>query len=308
MNERMERNTEKGMSYEGFEKCIVMDLQRMLGSDVKVLMQDVIKNNDTKLKGLTVVSHDTNISPTIYLDYYYSQYEKGRALDEIEQELICIYKQNKVNANVEVSFFTEWQRVKDNIVFKLVNYKRNQELLKDVPHIRFLDLAIVFNCLLEANEKGNATILIHNHHLKYWNVTKDDLHIVATENTPKLLQCDLRNIVDVITNMLSNDNEIGNAEENICPMYVLSNIYKLNGASCILYQNVLKDFSEKVGSDLYILPSSTHEVLLVPVMDEMSHMEFSEMVKEINATQVLPEEILSDHPYKYVRALDKIIM
>ncbi len=59
---------------------------------------------------------------------------------------------------------------------KLINYERNRELLKRVPYYRFLDLAIVFLCLVESDSSGTATVLIHNEHLTYWGITRDDLY------------------------------------------------------------------------------------------------------------------------------------
>lgn len=296
------------MSFEGFCKCIQMDVQKIIGSKYEVIVQEIIKNNDTKRKGLIILSDESNISPNIYLDFFYGQYEEGRRIDEIEQEIISIYEKNKSNVSMDVSFFTDWNQVKERIVFKLVNFQRNEELLKDVPHFKFLDLAMVFSYLMTSDEEGNATILIRNHHLEFWNATKDDLHRSALENTEKLLPYEINNMAQVLADMLPEEAEMLIKEDYSCPMYVLTNKYKLNGAACILYQNVLKDFSQKSGTDILILPSSTHEVLLIPEMEGMSYQEYSQMVKEVNETQVMQEEILSDHIYRYVRALDKVVM
>ena len=84
-------------------------------------------------------------------------------------------------------------------------------------------------------------------------------------------------------------------------MYVLTNQNKLNGASCILYEHLLELFADRLGADLYILPSSVHEVILIPATSDTSFAELSRMVKEVNETQVSPEEILSDHVYYFSR-------
>ena len=89
-------------------------------------------------------------------------------------------------------------------------------------------------------------------------------------------------------------------------MYVCSNSQKVNGAGVILYKDLLKQFAEKTGSDFYILPSSIHETLLVPVSDQMEVEALRSMVREVNATQVAPEEVLSDNVYIYRREDDKI--
>ena len=298
------------MNYPEFKQHIVSAIQEALGRDVQVTIQDIVKNNDTHLDGLTVLSTQYNLSPTIYLDYYFRKYEKGVSLPEIEQEILSVYQATCPCASIDISFFTDYDKVKSRIVFKLVNYERNRDLLATIPHFRFLDLAIVFNCLLESHSGGSATILIHNHHLGYWEITRDDLYALAVHNTPLLLKYDLRNMTDVLKELLCDEESLQTPPEveNVCPMYMLSNQNKLNGSVCILYQDLLKDFSERLGCDLYILPSSVHEVLILPAQNDTSCQSLSEMVKEINSSQLSREEILSDHVYYYSRKTCRITM
>ena len=92
------------------------------------------------------------------------------------------------------------------------------------------------------------------------------------------------------------------------PMYVLSNKSKLNGSGCLFYHNLLHNLCEKLECDLYILPSSIHEVILIPAYDHDSYDELTSMVKEVNSTQLSKEEILSDHVYFYSRETGQISM
>lgn len=298
------------MNYQKFKQHIVVTLQSELGSEVTVTIQDIIKNNDTHLDGLTILSPRHNISPTIYLDYYFRQYEKGRSLSDISQDILSAYQENCPSGHIDISFFTDYDKVKNQIIFKLINYDRNKELLKDVPHYRFLDLAIVFNCLLESDSTGNATILIHHRHLDFWNITKDDLYALAFCNTPRLLPYDLRSMTEILAELLRDNESLsfpGDAT-SICPMYVLSNQHKLNGSVCILYQNLLRDFARRLSSDLYILPSSVHEVLIIPAVNQISYQELSDMVRDVNSSQLSREKILSDHVYYYSRENCQITM
>ena len=90
------------------------------------------------------------------------------------------------------------------------------------------------------------------------------------------------------------------------PMYVLSNRTRVQGASCILYPNILKDFAAAVKSDFYILPSSVHEVILLPVQGDEDEEGLKRMVCEVNETQVEREEVLSDSVYYYSREREKL--
>lgn len=335
------------MTYQTFKQQIRQSLQDSFGSDVSIILQDILKNNNTHLDGLTVLIPGCNISPTIYLNDYFHAYENGRSFSDICTEIRTIYQHNKPAHSVDISFFTNYEKVQSRIIFKLINYERNKTLLADVPHFRFLDLAIVFNCLIgiypddisqsfskentsspAASHGSSATILIHNHHLSFWNITKDDLYALACKNTPDLQHYELRNMSDVLKELLSDDESSALLTPPApFPMYVLSNRTKLNGSACILYQDLLKNFAERLRSDLYILPSSIHEVLIIPVnsfasspdpllssendfqdTSQQSYRELSEMVREVNATQLSTEDILSDHVYYFSRESSRITM
>lgn len=136
------------MTYQTFKQQIRQSLQDAFGSDVSIILQDILKNNNTHLDGLTVLTPGCNISPTIYLNDYFHAYENGRPISDICTEIRDIYQQNKPAHSVDISFFTCYEKVQSRIIFKLINYERNKALLTDVPHFRFLDLAIVFNCLI----------------------------------------------------------------------------------------------------------------------------------------------------------------
>lgn len=299
-------------NYSEFKQHILCNLQERLGSDTQITVQDIIKNNDTHLDGLTILSAGQNLSPTIYLNHYYNQYTGGKLLSEIEDDILDIYHNNRLSNTIDVSFFTNYDKVKSHIVFKLINYERNHELLQQVPHYHFLDLAVVFICLLTSSSSDNsaATILIYNHHLNYWNITNDDLYTLAKQNTPKLLTYDLRNMTDVLKELFSIDYISNNVSEEIpvYPIYVLTNQYKLNGSSCILYHNLLQDFANHLNCDLFILPSSVHEVLIIPVKNQTTSQELSNMVKDVNSSQLSREEVLSDHVYYFSRESGQITM
>lgn len=297
------------MTYQEFKQTIVYAISNKLGSDFRVSLQDIIKNNDTHLDGLTILSKGSNISPTIYLNYYYDQYLSGKSLSSVQDDILLSYHKNVPKENIDISFFTDFAKVKTRIIFKLVNYDRNKELLSKVPHVRYLDLAIVFNCFVNSTEEGYATILIHHHHLSFWNISTDELYNLAMKNTPHLLQYQLQNMSDVILNLFFEDeSQIPQDSIPDFPMYVLSNVTKLNGSGCILYEDLLSDIAETLDSDFYILPSSIHEVLLIPVESASSYEELSSMVKEINNTQLAREEVLSDLVYFYSRHSGKITM
>lgn len=328
------------MEYHAFLELVREDVERTIGGNAKALVNPIMKNNAIHLDGLSVMGGNENISPTIYLNDYYKEFMEGREIGTIIDEIIDIYERNKLNAPINVSFFTEFEQVKKKIMYKLINYDKNRELLEKVPHVRFLDLAIVFYCLVSDDIFENATILIHNSHMDIWNVDTDELFSIASENTPRQLKGQVRSMEEVMREMLtgelkeemktafsdlekeekgleiSEEDFDGFLERILAPpssvsenaMYVLSNNMKVNGAACLLYQDMLRELAEELDKDLYILPSSIHEVILVPVTYGCSKNDLGRMVREVNETQVADEEVLSDMVYVYSRETGIISM
>lgn len=276
---------------------------------------------------------EKNISPTIYLNHFYDAYEGGTTFGETIKNIIDIYEQNKIEENVDMEFFTDYSQVKQKIAYKLINYDKNRELLEDIPYVKYLDLAIVFYCIVMDERIGNASILIHNKHCAMWDVTPEEIYTIAMQNTPRLLPSELRNMEDVIRQIISEDLQrefqsftvkdakgdqtkeseewMGNVADQMIesirinkqavPMYVLSNHTRVHGAACMLYQDVISEFAEDLQKDLYILPSSIHEIILIPVEYSDNTLKLNEMVQEVNMSQVDEEEVLADHAYYYSR-------
>ena len=302
------------------------------GSCVKI--QKILKNNDIELEALTVLTDESSVSPTIYLEPFYEDYLQGKNINEIVMEIYVLYRENENQLHFDIDIFKDFDNVKDKIVYKLINTKSNRKLLRDVPHIPYLDLTIVFDCIFDNEYLGHATALIHNIHMNMWEVTKEQLYEMAKVNTPRLLRCELREMNDLLHEILLDDiqktvceanngydtengtidaNEVAeNLMKNMdevkrqISMYVLTNQQRMNGAASLLYENIIKDFANVLHQDLFILPSSVHEVILVPDAGDIDREELNDMVKSVNATDLVAVDILSDHVYYYNRETDKI--
>ena len=300
------------MEYREFLENVRKEVESRYDSNVSVTLNHVMKNNGTELDGITIMEKDKNIAPTIYINSFYDRYREGVSLKAVVSEIIRIYNQNKNSININADYFENYENVRKTIVYKLVNYQKNKKLLEDVPYKRVLDLAVVFYCLIEQRKGVSATALIHNEHLRIWNVTEDEIYNDALKNTPVLLAgsiVPMSKILSEIAGTAPVDND-----EKVCEytgediLYVLTNSSRVNGAACILYDNLLKKFANDVHSDLYILPSSVHEVIIVPKKNAFDKSELADMVREVNEQGVLQDEILSDNVYEYNRKNGLITM
>lgn len=290
------------MDYQEFIERIANLLQERMGADYEVKVTNITKNNDIRLVGVIMMRESDRISPTIYLEEPYRQYLAGTDMQEIVDKIVALYKEQVRGIDFDIDLFKEFECVRDRIFYKVINYEKNRKLLDDVPYFRWCDLAVVFYYAVEAKSMGRASILIHKNHLTMWAQTSDVLYQVAQRNMrqymPELL-LPMYELVEEITGV-----KLEQADG--VSMYVLTNQAKLNGASVMLYSDKIKELADRLQSDLIILPSSVHEVLLLPDDHEQKYDFYRQMVEEVNATQVEPEEILSYNLYRYSRKKEEI--
>ena len=315
------------MRFHTFIFHVLQKIQEDMDKHVKITVCDVPKNNGIVLTGLTFTQDGINISPTIYLDKFYQEYEEGQSMEEIVEEIKKIYHQSKMEGDLNMDFFTNYENAKKNIVYKLINYEKNRELLEDVPHRKYLDFAIVYYYLVNREEFSNASILIHNKHMDNWGVDEKELFAVAKNNTPGLLPAHFCGMMEILKELTEEkDSFLDRILEERCMsdadeikmlveihirkdetgMYVLSNESRLFGAVAMLYEGMLKKCANQLNADLYILPSSVHEVIILADEGQIDKDKLEKMVREVNATQVEPEEFLSDYVYYFSRKTGKI--
>jgi hypothetical protein len=318
-----------------------------IGTGYNVEINHVIKNNSIELDGLVILKDNERITPNIYLNPYYERYLAGDSFMRLVDEIIHVYRNTQEDGDSDtLSICYEFNEMKSCIIYRLINYDRNRKLLMEVPHIHFMDLAITFHCLVKNNEKGIGTIRITNEHINNWNINIETLKEIARINTPVLFPPVIKSMNDVIMDILEHDihtfsqdesngdfliphgafdqftdQSIDLYDDNLYPtmlnglgkdktnnMYVISNMKGINGASCLLYPNILKDLAEELGTDLFILPSSIHEIIVVKGKASMDKNTFREMVLDVNRTQVPDEDVLSDNVYFYSRERNAITM
>lgn len=271
----------------------------------QVYVYPVLKNNGSIYDGLVILDPILNISPTIYLNPYYHRYLDGVPMEDIYEDILKTYHENLPHEDFDVSIFRDYEKAQERIVMKLVNAKRNESLLKQVPHILIYDLAIIFLCSVSDFMNEYATILIYNQHMDFWNVTVEDLYEKAKQNSPQLLAPRLDNLHDVFE-YITNESLPFLEELNIC---ILTNYLKIHGSTAMVYPNMLNEIAEIYEDDLIIIPSSIHEVLVIPkgnISEEYTLEHFNTMIQEVNETQLTDDEVLSDHAYWYHRDTQEI--
>lgn len=293
------------MNYQLFISSVKEKIEALLEPNMSVNIHTTLKNNSKERTGITISNQDTNIFPTIYLEEYYTQYLSGRPVSDIAANIVDIYNEVKFEESWDIGQIQIFDRAKSKLAYKLIHFEKNRTLLNDVPFIPFHDLAIVFYLLLERTERGAASILVTNDLQRSWDVCLSELYQIASQNTPRLLSAELLPMYAMIQEL---SGDYSYPEEKLeSHMYVLTNTQRYFGAACILYNRVLEDIGNQLNEDFYILPSSIHETIVLPVSNSNNKEQLDEMIAEINKTQVADEDVLSDHAYYYSRKENRLL-
>ncbi len=285
------------MDFNVFTDNIVNVLQQRMGHEYDVKVTKVTKNNDIELTGVVLMKESDNLSPTIYLDGLFEEYQDGAYIEDLAEQIIRLYKEQLPAGRLDMDFFRNFEQVKDRIFYKLVSYNKNRKMLEKLPYYKWNDLALIFYYAMEEERIGRASITIHHQHLKMWEQSLDTLYAVAQENMKKSMPELLVSMKD----LLEETTGLKMGEDTYLPMYVLTNQEKVYGAAAMLYSEHMKKLAERWQTDLLILPSSIHEVLLLPDDGQNEYAFYRQMVEEVNTTQVEPEEVLSYSLYRYCR-------
>ena len=304
------------MNYELFKEVAAEKFKEFMPKefkDCKVDVHSITKVNQT-MDGINLVptgDDRLSTSPTIYINNMYEHYKECEDLQEVLQSAA----ESMVKAFVEapnVSPKVDFDTAKDNIIMVLVNTEQNKGMLENVPSRQFQDLSIIYRWVVDKDRDGISSTIVNNGLAEKLGMNEEQLYKAAVENTVRLFPPTVKSMNDVIRDMMMADGMPGEIadmmigevpEENM--MYVISNDRGVNGAASMLYEDNLHKLAEKLETDLYIMPSSLHEVIAVSVnMGDPN--ELAQMVNEINMDQVSLDERLSNQVYHYDKDLRKL--
>lgn len=304
------------MNYKMFKEIVKEQFLNYMPDDFKEHKVDIHSVNkvNQKLDGLSLIPPDNSertVCPTIYINHMYESYLKeGNLQDALALaafDLAASYR--AVPKNIES---INADSAKERVVMMLVNTEQNREMLKEVPHREFQDLSIVYRYVAEKGKDGTQTALVTDGLAEMFGMTEQQLYEAAVVNTKKLFPPEVKTMNEVIREIFIADGmpeQIADMMIGEIPpeqmMYIVSNDCRINGAVSMLYETELHNLAESLGSDLYILPSSIHEVIAVPASGN-DPAELAQMVSEVNISQVPLSERLSNQVYHYDKDLRRL--
>ncbi len=290
------------MTYQAFVCAMKECVSDLVTKNEEVMLRTVTKNNGKELVGLVIKCSGTDISPCIYLEEFYENSKRGMGIKHLAEEVVKVYKKTDIPKSWKVNMLHEYSNIKDKLVFKLINFEKNEKILEEIPHKRFLDLAIVFYILLNEDEHGVASVVVNQEQCKLWGVSLDKLLCDALHNAERLLPANIQPMSKLIEEIC----EVQDIEElemiselSEETMYVVTNRNTNLGAACLLYPSVLGELNNLLKEDFYVLPSSIHEVIVMPKRFDVGRDSLDEMIQQINDEHLSEEDVLSDHAYFY---------
>ena len=292
------------MDYKQFLNTVVKELERFYGPKADIEVKDILQNNSVHKDGLlvTFTRGKETVSPVIYLDSIFESFSDGsKTMDECVGMIACMRKEFEADdrLNCMADELLHWECVKDSIYPALISISENEELLKSLPYTPFLDLATIYIVRRKYAVIGNTSIKITNTMLNAYGIEKASLHMQAMANMEKD-GYEMEDMMDLLYRAVPETErdklpDISGLEAG--RMYVLTNSQKLYGAAALLDSKLL---AKSLGSmTSFILPSSIHETIFVPVSDEMDAESLNGIIREVNGTQLDASERLSDHYYLY---------
>lgn len=278
-------------AYEQFVDELTEVITAIAGTEYTVIPRKERKNNSVMLDGIMLQRGNERVVPNIYLNHYYSKYCNGECVQRIAEEIIALCEEKReeiFQLTEKLDFSPEY--IKEHLYYRLIGKDKNAELLNEVPYRCFLNLAIVYYWLVYEDGEQLGSIMMTNGQMERFGWTEEMLQQMAKENTPRLFPVLTKRMEEVIGEVLSQQAET--------PMLVLSNEKGVNGAACLLYPGVLQELNKKMSGNFYVLPSSVHELIVIPDTGTPAN-RLCEMVYCINRTQLPQEDVLSDAVYYY---------
>lgn len=283
-------------------------------ASVQCEVKEFLKNNGIRMTGIEFQREGSSISQIIYLEPFFEDIRQGKETETVLKDIANSYIQN-VNtgrmAEMNTQQLMDFESVRQSIEPVLVHTAENRELLGQMPHRKIADLSLYYRIVFQ--DQGNdmqASMSITNGHMKQWGVTEQELYHQAVANMENRETNTLTPMEDVLAFMFTGKGKErnllkeGTVECANLPQegfYVLTNERRIYGAALLAVPGVMEKVDRLFPEGYYILPSSLHEVLIVEKDKNLSAKELGEMVREVNRTEVSPQERLSDCVYEYDR-------
>ena len=289
------------MNYREFVNQVSEDLKEALPEKLQsasITPHQVDKLQGASYYGISIQSQGSPVGISMDLSSPFKQMENGKSYPAVLAEIAASVLAALVNRpKFKIAELLDYEAMKNKVMIQVVPAAGNERMLATVPHMDQEDISLVYRFVFQTDEQGSVSSLITNSMLESYGVSAGQLHMDALENAPGQFPASVRSLQEVLAEQMGLDLEA--MPQNPGGMYVATCNNGINGAGCIFYPEFMDQAADKLGGSFFVLPSSVHEVILLPDTGDMSFHELESMVQEINATEVQPADRLSDSVYHY---------
>ena len=287
-------------------EALEYSMNAIYGVDVTAQVCPVLKTNGEQM-GINVHFNDSNVAPTVYPERAFEQYQEGFSLKEIADKMSqTVFEAHKQSP--EIPEFT-LEEAKKSITLTLVNTERNEQMLENTPHFEVGDLSAIPRWYISEE----ASFVVHNDMAAKLMRTPDEVLQIGQANINSQ-QFEIKPMHEILKEMFVRDGMDPDMVDMMLPdadgpqMIVMSSQNHIQGSNSLLSEDALNQVYDMLDGDFIVLPSSIHEVICVPVTEDMKADDLRAMVREVNMTQVAPNEFLSDNIMKYDGQKLKMVM
>lgn len=250
------------------------------------ITEQVIHKNNRNLHGIIVRAPGNRIAPVFYYEDFYDAYRSGTSIEECIGKMVTFVSKNKFPNNALSDVFTCWDKVKDKLIVKLMNFDKNKKDILQKPYMLIGDMVAVVQIFVNDPTIGNGCVTVDDSLLEIWSVDREVVFKHAFENMNGF-RIKAINLLD-----LEFDEEMKNNEEpNI---YVISYDAPFPGAAVLLRTDYLQDFAQTKEMDFFVLPVSVHEILLIEKRPQIGQEHLFAMMQAINSDKALSDNMLSE--------------
>lgn len=283
------------MNYEEFKKNLLRKIKERL--NIEVLVTQLEKNNQVKKEALTFREAGVNMMPAIHLGELYERYKET----DMEKCVNFVLEVLKTRGYIMMEeLLCDWKEAKNKIELQVINKKWNEERLKTLPHQDYLNLAVIARLGINEGKYVKSSMIVTYEMLDYWKISEKELFTAGLSNLNER-EFMIEDLVEVVLRAFGFLAEQNEEEKTSGIQYVMYNEAKINGANGLLRTDLLAKFADEQECDVWVLPCSIHELILVPDRGMLDLKILRSMVKDINDTEIEQEERLSDDVYKFCR-------
>lgn len=295
------------MNYEEYRTELLDALEKKKRPGTTVRCHTVEKNNGVTMEGLTITFDEEEVSPVYYPGSLYRSDLTEKDVEEMAVEMLD--ERNHHRFRNITSTRLSFEEAVHSIYYRVVNYRANQKFFLSHPCRRFLDLACTFWFTPGFLKDEGCTIAVTGEQMTAWGMDAEHLFRIAAVNTPRdypavfmpLIEAITKNGLHAVHEQTAGEKEIFRPEYREDPSVILTNRSGQFGASCMLYRHVFEQAAEEAGCDLFVIPSSVHELIVLPADGSIGMEDLNATVRHVNRTALQREDMLSDHVYLYDR-------